>query len=71
MMPRVDGEAFFEQVAKDYPYLSDHFLFITGQASRQAGLTDFITRTGNALLEKPFEIEQFRVALQELFARTD
>ena len=69
MMPRVDGQAFYNQVAKDYPYLADQFLFITGQSSRQAGLTDFITRTGNTLLEKPFDIEQFRAALQELFVR--
>jgi CheY-like chemotaxis protein len=70
MMPRVDGQAFFDQVAKDYPYLADQFLFITGQASRQAGLTEFIRRTGNALLEKPFDIQQFRAALQELLSRT-
>jgi len=70
MMPRVDGEAFYRQVAKDFPFLSERFLFITGQASRKAGLADFIARTGNALLEKPFEIEQLRTALRELFART-
>ena len=71
MMPRVDGQAFYDQVAKDFPYLADQFLFITGQASHKAGLTDFITRTGNTLLEKPFDIEQFRAALRELFVRFD
>ena len=69
MMPRVAGEAFYQQVAKDFPFLSDRFLFITGQASRNAGLTDFIERTSNRLLEKPFDIEQLRAALQELFSR--
>jgi len=69
MMPRVDGQAFYNQVAKDYPHLAERFLFVTGQASRKAGLTDFITRTGNALLEKPFDIDEFRAALQELLAR--
>jgi len=69
MMPRVDGEQFYHQVAKDFPYLADRFLFITGQASSKAGLGDFITRTGNTLLEKPFDIEPLRVALRELFAR--
>jgi two-component system, cell cycle sensor histidine kinase and response regulator CckA len=71
MMPRVDGKAFFDQVIKDYPHLSDQFLFITGQSARQAGLTDFIMRTGNALLEKPFNIDEFRAALQELLTRND
>jgi CheY-like chemotaxis protein len=69
MMPRVDGEAFYTQVARDYPFLADRFLFITGHAARRAGLTDFVERTGNSLLEKPFEIDQLRTALQELFAR--
>jgi len=69
MMPRVDGQAFYQQVTRDYPHLSERFLFITGQATRKAGLTDFITRTGNTLLEKPFEIDQLRAALIELFTR--
>lgn len=69
MMPRVDGRAFYEQVARDYPYLSDRFLFMTGQASLRAGLGEFITDTGNSLLEKPFDIEPLRVALRELFER--
>ncbi len=69
MMPRVSGEAFYHQVAKDFPYLSDRFLFVTGHASRQAGLADFIARTGNTLLGKPFDIEPLRVALRDVFAR--
>jgi CheY-like chemotaxis protein len=69
MMPRLDGRAFFNQVVKDYPHLADQILFITGQVSHQAGLTDFIWRSGNTLLEKPFEIEQFRAALQKILAR--
>jgi two-component system, cell cycle sensor histidine kinase and response regulator CckA len=69
MMPRVDGQAFYTQVARNYPYLADRFLFITGHAARRAGLSDFILRTGNALLEKPFTVEQLREALKELFER--
>src|ERR1035441_10589943 len=30
MMPRVDGEALYHEVAKQYPYLADRFLFVTG-----------------------------------------
>jgi CheY-like chemotaxis protein len=69
MMPRIDGQALYEEVAKQYPYLADRFLFITGQASRRGGFSDFIARTGNILLEKPFEIEQLRSALKELMCR--
>ncbi len=69
MLPRLDGEALYEEVVKEFPYLGQRFLFITGQASRKAGFNDFISRTGNALLEKPFAIEQLRAALKELLAR--
>lgn len=69
MMPRFDGEALYREAAKSYPHLADRFLFITGHASRRGGFTDYIYSTGNTILEKPFEIEQLRAALQELFKR--
>ena len=69
MMPRFDGEALYREVVKNYSYLADRFLFITGNASRRGGLADYIYSTGNTILEKPFEIEQLRLALKELFKR--
>lgn len=69
MMPRVDGEALYHEVARQYPYLADRFLFVTGQASRKAGFSDFIDRTGNRLIEKPFEIHELRRAVREVFQR--
>jgi CheY-like chemotaxis protein len=69
MMPRLDGEALYNEVARQYPYLANRFLFMTGQASRRGGFSDFIYRTGNTLLEKPFELDQFREALREVLAR--
>jgi CheY-like chemotaxis protein len=69
IMPRLDGESLYRQVEKDYPYLAQRFIFITGQASRQAGLPNFIYATGNALLTKPFDIDDFRRVLRELFSR--
>ena len=69
MMPRVDGEALYNDVVRSFPYLADRFLFVTGQASRKAGFSDFVTRTGNNLIEKPFDIHQFRGMVRELFKR--
>jgi DNA-binding response OmpR family regulator len=69
MMPRVDGEALYREAVRQYPYLAEKFLFITGNPARRAGLTEFIAPTGNAVLEKPFEMEQLRAALKEVFAR--
>jgi CheY-like chemotaxis protein len=69
MMPRVDGEALYNDVVQAYPYLADRFLFVTGQASRKAGFSDFVSRTGNNLIEKPFDIHQLRRLVRELFQR--
>lgn len=69
LLPRLDGESLYQEASKLYPYMADRFIFITGQAGRQAGLTDFIYRTPNVLLEKPFEVEQIRAALRDVFAR--
>ena len=69
MMPRVDGEALYNDVVRAYPHLADRFLFVTGQASRKAGFSDFVTRTGNNLIEKPFDIHELRRFVRELFQR--
>jgi DNA-binding response OmpR family regulator len=69
MMPRVDGEALYNDVVRAFPYLADRFLFVTGQASRKAGFSDFVSRTGNNLIEKPFDIHELRRLVRELFQR--
>ncbi len=69
MMPRVDGEALYNEVVKLFPYLADRFLFIAGQASMKSGLANFIHRSGMTLLEKPFEMDQFRAALRDVVRR--
>jgi two-component system, cell cycle sensor histidine kinase and response regulator CckA len=69
MMPRLDGEALYHEVVKEFPYLSNRFLFVTGQASRKAGFSDFVSRTGNYVIEKPFDIQTLRVAIRDIFQR--
>ena len=56
MMPRVDGEVLYNDVVREYPFLAQRFIFVTGQASRKAGFSDFVERTGNYLIEKPFDL---------------
>ena len=69
IMPMIDGEALYNDVAREFPYLADKFLFITGHASAKGGFTSFIWQTGNTLLEKPFEMDQFCAALRDVFKR--
>ena len=66
MMPRVGGEAFYNAVVEQYPHLANRILFISGAATIRSGLTAFISRTENRLLEKPFDVDQLRAALHEL-----
>jgi two-component system, cell cycle sensor histidine kinase and response regulator CckA len=69
MMPRVDGEALYNDVVREFPYFADRFLFVTGQASRKAGFSNFVWRTGNHLIEKPFDIHALRAAMRETLER--
>ena len=69
MMPRVDGEALYHEVVRDFPYLASRFMFVTGQASSRAGFGDFVERTGNRLIEKPFDIHVFRAAVRDTLSR--
>jgi CheY-like chemotaxis protein len=69
MMPRMGGETLYREVARLYPFLADKFLFMSSQSTVRGGMGNFIYATGNTLLEKPFEMEQFREALHELFDR--
>ncbi|MGD0016845.1 MAG: response regulator [Verrucomicrobiia bacterium] len=64
MMSRMGGEELQCAVAKEFPYLADHFVFITGQIERNDGISDFIEQTGNTLLLKPFTMEQLRTAVK-------
>ena len=69
MMPRVDGEVLYNEVVREFPFLASRFVFVTGQASRKAGFSDFVSRTGNQLIEKPFDLPAFRAAVQETIQR--
>ncbi len=69
MMPRVDGEVLYNDVVREFPFLANRFIFVTGQASRKAGFSDFVGRTGNYLIEKPFDLPAFRAAVQDTIQR--
>lgn len=69
VLPRMDGETLYKEVERLYPYLAEKFLFISPPAASRGGMGDFVIRSGNTLIEKPFEMDDFRVALQELLNR--
>ncbi len=65
MMPRVDGEVLYNEVVRDFPFLANRFIFVTGQASRKAGFSDLVTRAGNCVIEKPFDLPALRAAVRD------
>jgi CheY-like chemotaxis protein len=69
LMAHMDGMDLHSEVAREYPYLAERFVFITGQIERAGGASDFVLRTGNILLIKPFDIEELRVALKDVLSR--
>ena len=69
MMPRVGGEAFYNEVVRDHPHLERKILFVTGQTTIQSGMTDFNSRNDGLLLQKPFDMDDLRTAMHELHQR--
>ena len=69
MMPRMDGQALYDNVVREFPHLAECFVFITGQASNKNGFIDFVERTGNRLLEKPFDMQELRRVVCEILPR--
>ena len=69
ILPRTDVESFYKEVVRLYPYLADKILFVGPSAAQRAGVGDFVPSTGNTLLEKPFEMDDFRTALLDLWKR--
>ncbi|MER3448030.1 MAG: hypothetical protein C4291_14910, partial [Candidatus Dadabacteria bacterium] len=57
-MPHMNGKQFYNEIKKRHNSLADRFIFITGDPSSQT--VDFINRTGNRFLEKPFRIDEFK-----------
>ena len=68
-MPHMDGEKLHYEVAKEFPYLADRFVFITGHLEWRGNLMDFAERTGNILLTKPFAAEQLLAAVKGVLRR--
>ena len=69
VMPRVDGETLYNDVVRDFPHLANRFLFVTGQSSRMARFCDSVTRAGNYVIEKPFDIQALRAAIRDTLSR--
>jgi FixJ family two-component response regulator len=65
MMPQMSGPDFHGALSLSVPEQAAHLAFITGGAF-SATTTEYVSRTGVRVLEKPFEAETLRAVVREL-----
>lgn len=56
-MPRLDGIGLYFSTLRDYPYLAEKFLFITGLLSQNS--QSILSRLNKKYLLKPFNVKDF------------
>ncbi len=64
LMPFLEGKSFFRQIEADYPEMTKRVLFVTGAGDDET--REFIEGTGQPLLEKPVDAEEFVEAVRSL-----
>lgn len=64
-MPDVDGIEVYERTVRDRPAMGPRFVFVTG-GSLVPYAGEFLARTGNRCIPKPFGVEQLRRAVDEV-----
>ncbi len=57
-MPGMSGIAFYDRIKELKPRLAERVIFITGDPSSET--MDFINKTGNEYITKPFKVDKFR-----------
>lgn len=66
-MPVLDGEAFYAELARDFPHLSRRLVFLTGDVL-SAEKREFLDRTGAPFLIKPFDVGGVRQLVRRTLA---
>jgi len=64
-MPNMDGREFYRRLSGRNSGIAGRILFITGDPSEET--LDFISKTGNRFLSKPFKVNEFKEAVSEVF----
>jgi len=62
---RLSGEGLYSQVEQRLPHLARRFVFIAGD-TQEAGVREFLDRSGCLLIPKPFDVELLVEAVDEV-----
>lgn len=69
LLPELTGPQFFEALRDLDPEMCRHVLFMTGGAATEEA-RDFLARTPNGCLRKPFDREELTGAIQKILRAT-
>jgi CheY-like chemotaxis protein len=58
-MPRINGIELFRRLEKEYPFLVDRFLFITGNMPEDTESSEILSRMPERIIQKPFRPNGF------------
>ncbi|MEX0691808.1 MAG: response regulator [Gemmatimonadales bacterium] len=67
-MPHLGGGSLYQQVEGRLPHYAGRFVFVTGDYTRDA-TRDFLQRTGQPVLGKPYEVEELVAAVARVLAK--
>ena len=67
MMPRLQGDALYEQAKSIRTDLHDRFIFITGHAA-EAHIKEFLAQSKCRYMMKPFPVGKLIEAVKEMLA---
>jgi CheY-like chemotaxis protein len=67
MMPVMDGIRMYQLLEVRHPEVAKHVMFVSAWFD-DPEVQDFLTRTGRPILSKPFEIQDFIRAVEEVAA---
>ena len=68
-MPEMDGQAFYEEIQRDYPQVLKRIVFVTAQA-HSSDYGPFLRSTGIPVIEKPFTLSQLRQMVSKMVGPT-
>ena len=63
MMPEMDGQQLYGEIARRWPRIAGRMVFVTAQAE-EPSIADFLGRSGRRVVEKPFSVAELRTALE-------
>lgn len=65
-MPMMDGIGFYDKMRTHFPEIARRIIFLTGDVANQK-TAEFLRKTGNPYLQKPFTIKEIKAVLHQFF----